>query len=150
MSVLLVCPIQPLIIFSLAKAGDKCLAVVTLMMASRRQVLITESVCVFFCLSIGHLSEVPLEERRQRDHSSKATSSINTKMLYSEICSTQRREASAYTKLCVCVCVYVCVCGGASSQVKIIFLRTATKPGPLFSEDTSGFSSAICYTNTFS
>lgn len=35
-SVPLVCLIQTLIIFSLAKAGDKCLATVTLMMASRR------------------------------------------------------------------------------------------------------------------
>lgn len=34
-------------------------------------------------------------------------------------------------------------------EYRIIFLQLASQPGPLFSEDTSGFSSAICYTNTF-
>lgn len=48
---------------------------------------------------------MPLEERRQRDHSSEATSSINTKMLWSKICSwsenasAQGHETSTHTKL---------------------------------------------------
>lgn len=139
-------------------AGDKCLVVVMLMMSSRRQVLITDTRLSASSSTFQYqLSEGPLDERRKRDHSFRATPSINIEMLWTSICS-KSENASVVHILTHTHSIQTLhtemqdkhTHNWSSSSVKIIFLRIATKPGPLFSEDTSGFSSAICSTNTFS
>lgn len=78
-------------------AVDECLVVVTLMMASRRQVLITETGLSASSSAFQYqLSEGPLEERGKRDHSFRATPSINIEMLWTNICS-KSENTSVYT-----------------------------------------------------